>query len=542
MFARAQSKKVMLCMLFLVGFLAYSSIISSFFLSDDFAQIGKVLRGDLSVMWGREYGGFFRPVFILSYAVDVAIWRRSPLGFHVTNLVLQIFNSCLVWLIAQSLARESNLNESQQKSLSVASGLIFLLHPAHTEAVSWISGRADLLAALGSLTALLLFINYVRGRGRAYLFAAMFAVALGLLSKEAAICFPLLALLTSFYLRRSLPVGAAFKQAINLTLPFIVLVALYVAVRAAVLGTLIGGYGAGQHLNVTHGVIISQLLRFSLRLIFPITLLRHLTFLESRAMSPILIVTGVIVLIVSAVALRKPASRSHAIAWGRSNSFPWLLLTLTLAALLPAINLRINIFTTQGERYLYLASAFFATAMAYFLIRAARGNEKLRAALIVCLLAFYAGSLWLTNRTWREASMLSRTILNDVVRQSTRGEILMLNAPDNLRGAYVYRNGFEEALQSFQDSKQLRSTGIVAFQDLETRTDEVILQRDADVLSLRLTNPRTSFYERVAAQQPCVTIPDNSGGVLRLRLNDCGRAFDIFVVSAGQAVKVGEGP
>ena len=53
--------------------------------------------------------------------------------------------------------------------------------------------------------------------------------------------------------------------------------------------------------------------RFRGRLIFPILLLHPLTFLESRALSPILIVTGIIVLLVIAIPLRKAASRSSAI-------------------------------------------------------------------------------------------------------------------------------------------------------------------------------------------------------------------------------------
>ncbi len=48
----------------LLALLSYSSVLDSFFLSDDFAQIGKVLQGDFSVTWGLGQGGFFRPLFI----------------------------------------------------------------------------------------------------------------------------------------------------------------------------------------------------------------------------------------------------------------------------------------------------------------------------------------------------------------------------------------------------------------------------------------------------------------------------------------------
>jgi hypothetical protein len=65
----------------LAGFIAFSNILNSYFLSDDFAQIGKVLSGDLSVVWGKAHGGFFRPLFILSYLIDTRVWAHGRSAF-----------------------------------------------------------------------------------------------------------------------------------------------------------------------------------------------------------------------------------------------------------------------------------------------------------------------------------------------------------------------------------------------------------------------------------------------------------------------------
>jgi hypothetical protein len=75
------------------GFIAYSNVVNSWFLSDDFAQIGKVLGGDLSVVWGQEHGGFFRPLFIQIYLIDTKLWGAHPFGFHLTNIVVHSLNS-----------------------------------------------------------------------------------------------------------------------------------------------------------------------------------------------------------------------------------------------------------------------------------------------------------------------------------------------------------------------------------------------------------------------------------------------------------------
>src|SRR5437879_9381238 len=83
------SQLYLLGLFLLAAFIAFSPNINSYFLSDDFVQIGKVLHGDFSVSWGQEHGGFFRPVFIWSYLFDSRIWGAHPFGYHLTNLILQ---------------------------------------------------------------------------------------------------------------------------------------------------------------------------------------------------------------------------------------------------------------------------------------------------------------------------------------------------------------------------------------------------------------------------------------------------------------------
>src|ERR1700694_5190458 len=79
-----------------------------------------------------------------------------------------------------------------KKAISIGAGALFLLHPSHTEAVSWISGRADLIATLFCLASLLFYLAYGRSKRAAHLAPSLFGFALALLAKESAICLPLL--------------------------------------------------------------------------------------------------------------------------------------------------------------------------------------------------------------------------------------------------------------------------------------------------------------------------------------------------------------
>src|SRR5256885_13398875 len=67
----------------LAALIAFSPNLNSYFLSDDFVQIGKVMHRDFSVSWGQEHGGFFRPLFIWSYLIDSRIWGARPFGYQV---------------------------------------------------------------------------------------------------------------------------------------------------------------------------------------------------------------------------------------------------------------------------------------------------------------------------------------------------------------------------------------------------------------------------------------------------------------------------
>ena len=200
---------------FLVGLISYSSILKSFFLSDDFVLIGRVLEGDLSVTWGLGQGGFFRPLVILSYVVDSRLWVTNPFGYHLTNVALHTLNSYLVFILSARLMRRNRHDPAISFRISVAAGLIFLLLPSHTEAVSWISGRTDLIATLFFLLALIFYDSYQQERHIPYLAATLVLFTLAIFAKESAICLPLIIIAMELSPATNPGQAPDFKQAIK---------------------------------------------------------------------------------------------------------------------------------------------------------------------------------------------------------------------------------------------------------------------------------------------------------------------------------------
>jgi tetratricopeptide (TPR) repeat protein len=138
-------------------------------LSDYFRQ--GFWQGD-DVEPGRTY---YRPLSILSLALDEKIYGENSSGFHITNLIFHLLSTCLLFGLLRARAVGA-----YGATLGTA---LWALHPRLTEAVAWISGRTDVLAGFFVLCALL------AQRRRSPVGAASTAVCLllGLLCKEVAL-------------------------------------------------------------------------------------------------------------------------------------------------------------------------------------------------------------------------------------------------------------------------------------------------------------------------------------------------------------------
>lgn len=124
---------------------------------------------------GAAGGGYLRPVPVLLNALTWQLTDGAPLAFRLTNLALHLGSVAMLF----GLLRRLGLG-AWGAALAAA---IFGLHPAQTEAVDFISGRTDLLAAFFGLAAL---HGVHRGTPRALAGAGVaFLLALG--SKEVAL-------------------------------------------------------------------------------------------------------------------------------------------------------------------------------------------------------------------------------------------------------------------------------------------------------------------------------------------------------------------
>jgi hypothetical protein len=89
--------------------------------------------------------GLYRPLTLTTYNLQYAMHGENGAPFHILNILLHAL-VCLVLMKFILLVFKDPI-------LMTVSGVLFALHPIHTEAVCGIVGRAELLAGLFILTA-----------------------------------------------------------------------------------------------------------------------------------------------------------------------------------------------------------------------------------------------------------------------------------------------------------------------------------------------------------------------------------------------------
>ena len=200
------------------------------------------------------HSGYYRPLVNLFYTIDYKIWGMKPLGFRTTNLILHLLTCMVLFLLLK------RLTGSLEGALW--SVLLFGLHPANTESVSWIAARNNILVTLFCLASLYYYIkSEPEFRLLPYLLSLIFFSA-ALLSKEFAV---MLVPIFFFYNRFLKGKGGMLKKEIVGYVPFVILVALYMGLRKTGTQSIIPQWDAGHFLQ---GIYFSPfLIMYNLRII-----------------------------------------------------------------------------------------------------------------------------------------------------------------------------------------------------------------------------------------------------------------------------------
>ncbi len=138
---------------------------------------------------------FYRPIQRLSYTFEYAGFIFHPAVYHVTSIACHIAASIALFFFAEELLLSFGIGLPRRRLIAFFPALVWAIHPAHSAAVAYVSGRADPLAALFGFLGSYLVLRSVRTTPRNKFLLLIAAVALFLLSglsKESGLIFPVL--------------------------------------------------------------------------------------------------------------------------------------------------------------------------------------------------------------------------------------------------------------------------------------------------------------------------------------------------------------
>ncbi|MFA7706367.1 MAG: tetratricopeptide repeat protein [Candidatus Omnitrophota bacterium] len=186
-FLKKYKHPILIILIILSGFFVYSNSLLGDFIWDDEAFITKNAYikdwSKAGLIFTTDSGAgastvlnFYRPLQVFSCMIDYSLWGFNPVGYHLTCIILHILVALAIYALTRILFSST--------PLAFFSAILFVTHPINTEAVSYISGRADLLSGLFILLCFIFYIKNTRSPSLSSYIMMAFSCVLAFLSKE----------------------------------------------------------------------------------------------------------------------------------------------------------------------------------------------------------------------------------------------------------------------------------------------------------------------------------------------------------------------
>jgi tetratricopeptide (TPR) repeat protein len=407
----------------------------------DFSHLPQILtspawafRSDSNEQLGSNY---YRPVQYLTYAILYHLFGPNPLGYHLFKLLLHLAVCLLLfWIVDYYWERYS---------LGLVSALMFAVHPANTEAVSWISGITDVLCALFFLITFLFYLKYRANPSLITRLGFYSFFLVGLFTKESMATFIPILFAYECISSKALPTLVSWKR---IYLPLLIEFCIYLSMRIFAIGSFI--YSAqlrydflnSYQINLNQVVLLSQYFR---------TFFTPLSLNAFHVFDPVLSLLdyriGIALLLIATVfAIFWLVSRSVEPQQRRLMLFGifWFILALS-PVLIFLKRIGENVF---AERYLYLPSLGLCISAAVPLQWLRGKAPRAVNPTLVILLALSSWKVINRNKIWKD-----ELVFYETTARASPGAVLILN---NLGTVYAGKVRYPEALKAFEASASAR--------------------------------------------------------------------------------------
>lgn len=398
----------------LAAFLPYLNNIGNEFVYDDkdqiqnnpFFQQGRV--HELFITTHSQSIGvhtnIYRPLLNLFNYCNSVLTGMNPHAFHLVNNLLHTLASILFYILFSLLGAGT---------IGFVASLIFAIHPVHTEAVTNIIGRAEILAFIFIISSFIAFIKR-ENNYKIYYPISLVLFSTGLFFKEITAIFPLFIVLDriAIYWRDKTPL--AKKDFIETSVYFIVL-GVFLVIRQLVIN-LQGPVPPESFLDnpLTESgfwgripTALSVLWNYMILFIFPMRLSADYSYSQvpvlGSVLNPMSIMGGLVVIAAIFIAFMTAKRSRFMFIAGLFFGLPFIV-TSNILFVTPTI---------MGERLLYTPSAGFSILAAFLIVEFGRRTGHARSWIwIISIIMFFSSiRIMSRNRDWRDdVTLFARSI------------------------------------------------------------------------------------------------------------------------------------
>ena len=406
---------------FVFAFVLYGNSIMNEFALDDLPQIvnhrmvqqgwdgvGELLTTNYWAASNQNLG-YYRPLSHVSFAIENALHGNNPHIMHFINVLLYGLTGMVVFGFLAALFR-------RMPFFVLIATLLFMAHPVHTEVVANIKSRDEILSFLNSTLALWLAYNFAKNKYLPTMALSLIFYFLALMSKETAMT---TLAVVPFMLYFFTPKKGG--QIAGITLAFVVVSGLFLALKFSLIGTLSGSPPNEMNVYPYRDAerIPTMLFIFGMylwRLVAPVRLIYDYSYnqIPEAGFDNPVVWLSLIILIALAFLAFKNLKRKNIL------SFSIFYFGITLSVGLAFVLTRGGI---MAERFLYAPVLGFSLAVTYLLFKLLPRERKTRKviydfkpveskvfiAAIEVLLLFYTGRTIARNPVWKNNFTLFST-------------------------------------------------------------------------------------------------------------------------------------
>ena len=369
-----------------------------------FDGIWDILTKDsMAGMFGEEShavaGGRYRPISIVTFALEQELFGGNPHISHFINLLLYALSVVLLYKLLLRLF-QSKESKKWWWTVPFITSLLFAVHPLHTDAVANIKGRDEILCFLFCIAAMLHVIKYFDNKKKIQLLYVLLWYLLAVFTKELAITFLFVIPISIYFFR---------DYKLKSYLPFVfVLFAgaiVYLLVRASVVGNALGDASNGlmnnpfaeANTSQRYGTVFFTLLIY-LKLLFvphPLTwdyYPYHIPLVDILNFRAILSLILYLAMGVYAIlGIRKKSIYS----WG---------ILIYLATLSITSNLFFTVGAFMSERFLFISLLGFCVILAHVIVKVLtpKMNKTLLMGGLGIIILLFSVKTITRNTNWKD--------------------------------------------------------------------------------------------------------------------------------------------